>query len=156
MHRIEVGSVSRLVGLLEILEDMGSTVDIAKLDDSLDEERTTLMNLLDDGESLQLITVTNGDVSLTETGRKLVNSNLEERKKMLKELIKGVEPFHSTIEFFKSSRTKSVLKEDLERFLSETFPTGDNEDILRTTLNWGRYTKLLSYDSDEGHVLLLD
>lgn len=156
MHRIESGSVSRLFGLLEILEDMGSTVDIAKLDDSLDEERTTLMNLLDDAESLKLIVITNGDVTLTETGKKLVNSNVQERKAMLKELIKEVEPFYSTLKYLRSSESKSALREDLEGFLNENFPTGSNEDLLRITLNWGRYTKLLSYDSDEGHVILRD
>lgn len=156
MHRIESGSVSRLFGLIEILEDMGSNVDIAKLDDSLDEERTTLMNLLDDAESLQLISVTNGDVSLTETGKKLVNANVEKRKVMLKDLIKKVEPFNSIVKYLGSEETKSALKDDLERFLNENFPTGSNEDVLRVALAWGRYTKLISYDSDEGHILLLD
>ncbi len=39
MHLIETRGTGDIVGLLEILEDMGKPVDIARLDDSLDEER---------------------------------------------------------------------------------------------------------------------
>lgn len=156
MHRIESTGVGSLLGLMEILEDMEKTVDIAKLDDSLDEERTTLMNLLDDAESLGLISISNGDVSITELGRKFLNANVSERKRILKEALKEVEPFHSIINYMRSSGTMEITKEDLEKFLEENFPSGNNDDIIRVILNWGRYTKLLNYDSDEGKLILLN
>ena len=53
------------------MEDIGKPTDIAKLDDSLDEERTMLMNLLDDAESLKLIEISNGDVSIIIIGPSL-------------------------------------------------------------------------------------
>ncbi|MEM0127545.1 MAG: AAA-associated domain-containing protein [Thermoplasmatales archaeon] len=145
-----------MIGLLEILEDLGSPTDIAKLDDSLDEERTTLMNLLDDAESLLMIKVYNGDVALTETGRRFLNSSIEERKKELKELIKNVEPFNSLIGYYKAKNVAELPKEEVNSFLNETFPPGENDNTFRILLNWGRYTKLLSYDSDEGIVKLSD
>ncbi len=156
MHRIESTGVGSLLGLMEILEDMDKPVDIAKLDDSLDEERTTLMNLLDDAESLGLISVSNGDVIITDLGKKFLNSNVSDRKRILKESLKNVEPFNSIINFIKSSGTSEIQKEDLERFLEDNFPSGNNEDIMRVVLNWGRYAKLLNYDSDEGKIILLN
>jgi NitT/TauT family transport system ATP-binding protein len=156
MHRIESTGVGSLLGLMEILEDMDKPVDIAKLDDSLDEERTTLMNLLDDAESLGLISVSNGDVIITDLGKKFLNSNVSDRKKILKESLRNVEPFNSIINYIKSSGFNEIQKEDLERFLEDNFPSGNNEDIMRVVLNWGRYAKLLNYDSDEGKLILLD
>ncbi len=156
MHRIESTGVGSLLGLMEILEDMDKPVDIAKLDDSLDEERTTLMNLLDDAESLGLISVANGDVIITDLGKKFLNSNVSDRKKILKESLKNVEPFNSIINYLKSSGTNEIQKEDLERFLEDNFPSGNNEDIMRVVLNWGRYAKLMNYDSDEGKLILLN
>ncbi|MEM0127156.1 MAG: AAA-associated domain-containing protein [Thermoplasmatales archaeon] len=156
MHRIESSSPSRIIGLMEILEDLGTTTDIAKLDDSLDEERTILMNLLDDAESLNMIKVDNGDVSLTDTGRKFLSSSIEERKKQLKELIRNVEPFNSLIAYFKAKNVTELPKEEVSAFLSETFPPGENDNTLRVILTWGRYTKLISYDSDDGIVRLND
>ena len=156
MHRLETSSPNSLIGLLEILEDIGKSTDIAKLDDSLDEERTMLMNLLDDAESLNLITIANGDVTLTETGKKFLDSSIPQRKKMLKGLVKDVEPFHSLINYFKSLGTTAVAKEDVGRYLSEIFPPGENDDTIRVVLNWGRYTKLFSYDSDVGLIVFQD
>ncbi|MGC8547107.1 MAG: AAA-associated domain-containing protein [Thermoplasmata archaeon] len=156
MHRIESTGVGSLLGLMEILEDMDKPVDIAKLDDSLDEERTTLMNLLDDAESLGLISISNGDVIITDLGKKFLNSNVSDRKKILKESLRNVEPFNSIINYIKSSGTNEIQKEDLERFLEDNFPSGNNEDIMRVVLNWGRYAKLLNYDSDEGKIILLN
>ncbi|MGC8645262.1 MAG: AAA-associated domain-containing protein [Thermoplasmata archaeon] len=156
MHRLESNSPNSMIGLLEILEDLGSPTDIARLDDSLDEERTMLMNLLDDAESLSMITISNGDVSLTETGKKFLNSSIEERKRTLKELIKNVEPFNSLINYFRARNVKEIPKEEISNFLSETFPPGENDTTFRTMLNWGRYTKLLSYDSDDGILRLND
>jgi NitT/TauT family transport system ATP-binding protein len=156
MHRIESTGVGSLLGLMEILEDMDKPVDIAKLDDSLDEERTTLMNLLDDAESLGLISVSNGDVIITDLGKKFLNSNVSDRKKILKESLRNVEPFNSIINYIKSSGFNEIQKEDLERFLEDNFPSGNNEDLMRVVLNWGRYAKLLNYDSDEGKLILLD
>ncbi len=156
MHRIESTGVGSLLGLMEILEDIDKPVDIAKLDDSLDEERTTLMNLLDDAESLGLITVSNGDVSITELGKKFLNSSVSDRKKILKESLKSVEPFNSIIKYMKSLDTNEIQMEDLERFLEDNFPSGDNEEIVRVVLNWGRYAKLFNYDSDEGKLVLLN
>lgn len=156
MHRLESTSPNSLIGLLEILEDIGKATDIAKLDDSLDEERTTLMNLLDDAESLQMIRISEGDVSLTETGRKFLNANIEQRKNSLRGLIKQVDPFHSLVNHFRSLKARELEKEDVDRFLEENFPPGDNDDVFRIVLNWGRYAKLLSYDSDVGLVILHD
>ncbi len=156
MHRVESRSPGSLIGLLEILEDLDRPVDIAKLDDSLDEERTTLMNLLDDAESLSLIAVTNGDVSLTEIGRKFLKASIGERKKTLKSLLREVEPFHSLIQYYQGLNTREVPRDDLGRFLIENFPAEDNQEIFNMLINWGRYTKLLSYDSDVGYVVLHD
>jgi NitT/TauT family transport system ATP-binding protein len=156
MHRLETTSPNSLIGLLEILEDIGKSTDIAKLDDSLDEERTMLMNLLDDAESLKLLTVSNGDASLTEIGKKFLDSNIEQRKRLLKALVKDVEPFHSLINFFKSLNTTEVPKEDVVRYLGEIFPPGEHDDTFRVVLNWGRYTKLFSYDSDVGLIVFQD
>lgn len=156
MHRLETSSPNSLIGLLEILEDIGKPTDIAKLDDSLDEERTMLMNLLDDAESLKLITLSNGDATLTETGKKFLNSNIEQRKQLLHTLVKDVEPFHSLIDYYKSHGTREIQKEEVGRFLREKFPPGEQDDTFKILLNWGRYTKLFTYDSDVGLVVMND
>jgi Uncharacterized conserved protein len=139
-----------LNGLLEILEDIGETVDIATLDDSLDEERTMLLNLLNDAEGLGFIEVTNGDVSLTQLGNRYLKADVDGRKKILKEVLVKIEPFNSVLSSLNEKEEMNM--EDLQNLISEMFPSDNPESTMKTLLNWGRYARIIDYDSDEDEV----
>ncbi len=150
MHLLETENVGDLNGLLEILEDIGKTVDIATLDDSLDEERTMLLNLLNDAEGLGFIEVTNGDVSLTQLGKKYLKGDVDGRKKILREVLVKIEPFNSVLKAL--SEKEQMDMEDLQNLTSEMFPSDNPESTIKTLLNWGRYARIIDYDSDEDEV----
>ncbi|HLH86035.1 MAG TPA: AAA-associated domain-containing protein [Thermoplasmataceae archaeon] len=154
MHVLETESVGDLVGLLEILDDINRTVDIATLDDSLDEERTTLLNLLNDAEGLGFINVDNGDVTLTPLGKKFLDANVSARKEILRDQLKNVEPFHTVIEQLRLSDDRSMARSDIEEILGERMQIADIESTFRVLLNWGRYSKLLDYDAEEERLFL--
>ncbi|MCL4332125.1 MAG: AAA-associated domain-containing protein [Candidatus Thermoplasmatota archaeon] len=145
---METRGTGDIVGLLEILEDLGKPVDLAKLDDSLDEERATFMNLLEDTEALGLVHIVRGDIGLTDLGRSFMSSDIDGRRKIILNQIRNVEPFHSLINLVFSSGKKEISKEDLEVFIEDNFPSDDNEITFGIIVNWGRYSKLLDYDSD--------
>lgn len=149
MHLLETENIGDIVGLLEILEDLGHTVDIATLDDSLDEERTTLLNLLNDAEALGLVNVQEGDVSLTENGTEFLKADIEQRKYVLRNLLVDLEPFSSLIRLLLASEERSMDREELEEFIGENFPSEDPESTFRLILNWGRYSRLVDYDADD-------
>jgi NitT/TauT family transport system ATP-binding protein len=155
MHVIETSSPGDLVGLLEILEDHGSPVDIARLDDSLDEERSTLMNLLKDAEALSLVEIHKGDVSLTTTGKNFMKSDIEGRRRILKSQLSRVDPFLSVIGMVRSKKENEITKEDLDQLIEIRFPSEDNEKTFRSIINWGRYSKILEYDSSTELITLL-
>lgn len=155
MHLLETRGVGDIVGLLEILEDVGKAVDIAKLDDSLDEERSTLMNLLNDADALGLLEIVNGDIFLTQLGKEFLKANIDGRKEILRKQIGIVEPFHSMIADFKSRSSEECTKEELEDFIRANFPSEDDVSTFDLIIGWGRYTKLLDYDSDEELITLL-
>ncbi len=150
MHLLETENVGDLNGLLEILEDIGKTVDIATLDDSLDEERTMLLNLLNDAEGLGFIEVTNGDVSLTQLGKKYLKGDVDGRKKILREVLVKIEPFNSVLKAL--SEKEQMDMEDLQNLTSEMFPSDNPESTMKTLLNWGRYARIIDYNSDEDEV----
>lgn len=155
MHLIETESIGEIVGLLEILEDMNKPVDIARLDDSLDEERTTLMNLLHDTEALGFLNIIDGDIVLTDLGRKFLQSDVSGRKNILKEQIVKIEPFNSLITKFEETGEDTMSREDLEEFIIEVFPSEDNRATFHLITNWGRYAKIIDYDIDTEKIILL-
>lgn len=155
MHLLETRGVSDIVGLLEILEDVGKSVDIAELDDSLDEERSTLMNLLNDVEALGLVEVEKGDIYLTALGKKFLKANIDGRKEILKGTIVSVEPFNSLLREFSSRDTKEMSRDEMEDFIRGNFPSENDVNTFGLIVGWGRYTKILDYDSDEEEITLL-
>lgn len=149
MHLLETENVGDMNGLLEILEDIGKTVDIATLDDSLDEERSTLLNLLNDAEALGFVDVSKGEVTLKPMGKKYVTAEVDKRKSILKSILANVEPFYSVIKTMKESRDAKMSMEDLQNLTGDMFPSDDPESIVKILMNWGRYARLIDFDSDE-------
>ena len=154
MQSLETENVGDLLGLLEILEDVGKSVDIATLDDSLDEERTTLMNLLNDGKSLGFLDVEKGDVKLTLLGKEFLKSDVNKKKEILKKQLIRVEPFVSLIKLFKNKENLELNREELFDFIKENFPTDNDESTFRMITNWGRYSRLIDYDVDTDEMFL--
>lgn len=156
MHLLETENIGDIVGLLEILEDLGKPVDIATLDDSLGAERTTLLNLLNDAEALGLVNVQNGDVSLTRYGTDFLKSDITDRKVKLREILLDIEPFSSLIKVVVASESKEIDREELEEFVAENFPSEEPQSTFRLILNWGRYSRLFDYDPDEELLTYID
>lgn len=156
MHLLETENIGDIVGLLEILEDLGRPVDIATLDDSLGAERTTLLNLLNDAEALGLVNVQNGDVSLTRYGIDFLTSDITDRKVKLRKILLDIEPFSSLIRVIVSGESKEIDREVLEEFIAENFPSDDPGTTFRLILNWGRYSRLFDYDPDEELLTYID
>ena len=155
MHNLETKNTGDLIGLLEILEDEDRSVDIAELDYILDEERTTLLNLLVDAEALGLIDVSSGDVKLTDLGRKFLKSDINERRDILREQLQQIEPFNSLMDLYRKSGERRISREDLYEFISNVFPSDDNDKTFGLIINWGRYSRLIEYDSDSEEMILL-
>ena len=154
MQSLETENVGDLLGLLEILEDVGKSVDIATLDDSLDEERTTLMNLLNDGKSLGFLDVEKGDVKLTLLGKEFLKSDVNQKKEILKKQLIRIEPFVSLIKLFKNKENLELNREELLDFIKENFPSDNDESTFRMITNWGRYSRLIDYDVDTDEMFL--
>lgn len=148
MRLIETESIGNLLGLLEILDDVNGPTDIAKLDDSLDHERATLMNLLEDARSMELVEISNGDVLLTPLGKKLMKAEIDDRKEILKSQIKKMEPFHTILAEVEKRKISTASKDDIMEILSTTFPSDVESKTFDMMITWGRYSKLLEYDSD--------
>lgn len=154
MHLIETESVGNLLGLLEILDDVNGPTDIARLDDSLDAERTTFMNLLEDARAMDLVKIAQGDVTLTPLGKKLMKGDIETRKTILRDQIKKLEPFHTIFKEIGRRKDHMATKEEIMELLSASFPSDTQGKMFETVITWGRYSKLLEYDSDSEELVL--
>ncbi|MEM0163023.1 MAG: AAA-associated domain-containing protein [Thermoplasmata archaeon] len=151
----ETKSVSVIIGFIERVSTFTTPTDLAKLDDDLGMEKTKFFNIVDDAERLGLVQIVDGNISLTELGQKFSNASIPERKVILKELIKYIEPFQTGILILSMDKDKKMDKNQFLEVMKERFYIENPEQMFDLLINWGRYTQLMGYNIDSNEVYLL-
>ena len=102
------------------------------------------------GEALQLLRLaqlSEGDLTLTEAGKKFANFGRDARKKLFAEHLMAYAPLISLIRRVLDERPSHTapaarFRNELEDYMSE-----DNaNETIKTAVSWGRYAELFSYD----------
>jgi len=144
-------SPTELTGLLVLLNDHRGTEDVALLADDLDLEIDEILPAIEYAQVLQLLKVSNGRATLTELGRKVLAGSIRERKTQLREQLKKTTLFKALLRALDSSPEHRLSENEVNRLIA--FTTAPADEFVQNIINWGRYTELFRYDSDQ-HVLL--
>ncbi len=154
MDLLETPSVSKIVGLVERVSDLKGPEDLAQIDDDLGIEKSEFFNIVDDAERLDLVKVVEGNIQLTDFGKKFVNSGIKERKVLLEKKLRDVEPFKTLLKVLEKDPDKKMKREKFLDIIRQNFYTVDPEKVFKVFVNWGRYAKLAGYsiDSDEVYI----
>ncbi|WP_291710634.1 AAA-associated domain-containing protein, partial [Bradyrhizobium sp.] len=138
-----------LSGLIETLAapPYEGHADLPVLAGSLQLEADEILHL---GESLQLLRfaqLSEGDLVLSEAGRRFAHLETDARKKLFAEHLVNYVPVMGLIRRVldeRPSHTAPVarFRNELEDHMSEE----DADDTLKTIVSWGRYAELFAYD----------
>lgn len=134
------------MGLLVLLADHKGSEDLARLADDLDLEIDEILPSSDFAEALDLVSVSDGRVTLTERGRKLLAGTIRERKTLLREQLRRTTLFKALVRALESSPERCLTDEEVTRLIE--FTTAHADDLVQNIINWGRYAELFRYDSD--------
>ncbi len=144
-------STNSLAGMLEEIAapPYNGKADLPHLADSLAMEIDDLFPL---GETLQLLKLADfeeGDIKLTPLGRRFVDMDIDQRKKVIGEQVLAHVPLASHIKRVLDERPShrapaTRFREELEDYMSEDYA----ERTLRTVINLGRYGELFAYDEN--------
>ncbi|HEY5599527.1 MAG TPA: AAA-associated domain-containing protein [Candidatus Manganitrophaceae bacterium] len=148
-------SSSKVIGLLEYLDDRNGKEDIYKLAEATHYETGELLSVIKMAEMLGLVETPGGDVTLVDLGRKLLKSKVGQRKAMIREQLKKMPIFQRLIDELQKSEGRRLSRESILEELSRYFPHENIEDLFKTVVNWGRYAELLGYSHDT-QTLYLD
>jgi NitT/TauT family transport system ATP-binding protein len=151
-----VGS-NLIAGMVEALagEPYNGRADLPALAGSLQYEADELLPL---GETLQLLhfaVLEEGDIALTEEGRRFAAADTDERKKIFAEALRTHVPIVNMIRQVLDQRwnhraSAERFRDELEDHMSPDYA----EDTLRAAIAWGRYAELFSYDEEAGQFSL--
>jgi NitT/TauT family transport system ATP-binding protein len=138
-----------LSGLLETLaaEPYNGHADLPVLAGQLQLEADEILHL---GESLQLLHFAqfkDGDLVLTEAGKRFANLDTDARKKLFAEHLLTYVPVMGLIKRVLDERPSHTapgarFRNELEDYMSEEYA----DETLKTIVSWGRYAELFAYD----------
>jgi NitT/TauT family transport system ATP-binding protein len=109
-------------------------------------------------ETLQMLSfaeVADGDIVLTEAGKRFAVAALPERKQIFAQHLMSYVPLAALIRRVLDERAshvapKSRFTDELEDYMTEQAA----EQTLRAAISWGRYAELFAYDDATGRFTL--
>ncbi len=138
---------------MDLVRAYNGKTDVAKLNIDLRVDIDELLPIIDTAEYLGLVNVQQGDISLTDLGKKALTARMIERKKIIRDQLQPLEPFSDIANLLKEKKELSRI--DLGRFIDRKFEhSGDIGRSVRLIISWGVFTALFEYDGESGRLFL--
>lgn len=148
-------TISEIIGLLEAINDAGGVEDAARLAADFDLELDEILPSIDGAELLGFVVTTDGNIELTADARKLLDASIQERKKIIRDKVAGVEIIKELRNELMQSNEHRMSKEDALKFIQRRIPSSDIESYFRIIINWTRHAGLIGYNSDSEEICLM-
>jgi len=147
-------SLTWVFGLLETLEDRGGRDDGYKIARDLQFKFGDLLKVMKAAEILGLVSTPAGDVVLEPLGRQFLESDVNQRKLIIREQLKRQGLFAYLIRLLRGQEELSLTKEVVLEHLAMLLPNESPEKMFSTIVNWGRFAELFGYSKDEDRFYL--
>ena len=109
------------------------------------------MDLLDFAETQE------GDLVLTEQGKRFAEADVQEEKKVFREqALANIRILRRIVDELEKTPSHILPEEHILQILQDHFGEQEAEAQLETAINWGRYAELFSYQDDRGIFRLED
>lgn len=153
MHPIARVSVGQILGLVEAIDEVGGTADAATISQEVEMDIDRLGPVIDAAEFLGFVKVSDGDLTITDLSRKVLHANVRERKKIIRDIVDDVPIFKEVMRMAKSAR-RPLSREEVLGAIAAQVGTHNADDFFKALVYWGRYTELVSYDSESEELTL--
>jgi NitT/TauT family transport system ATP-binding protein len=146
--------LSLVFGLLEILEDRGGREDGYKIARDFQFRFDELLKVMKSAEILGLVSTPTGDVVLEPLGKRLLESDVNQRKLLVREQLKQHGLFSYLVRLLRGQEDRSLQKEVILEHLAMLLPNEPPERLFSTIVNWGRFAELFGYNKDSDRFYL--
>ncbi len=141
-------SPGQVAGLVEQLRVRGGREDLFRLAADLGLEADDLLPVVEAADLLDLVEVVEGDVVLTEAGRRFAEADQAGRRRIFRRQLQDrVELVRELLKALGESPRRRILAEVFRTRLERVFSRAEAARQLETALAWARYAGLLGYDT---------
>jgi NitT/TauT family transport system ATP-binding protein len=141
-------------GLLEFIDDQGGREDGYKIARDLQFKFSDLLKVMKAAEILGFVTTPAGDVVLEPFGKQFLESDINQRKLLMREQLKKLSLFSYFMRLLRAQEDRSLTKEVVLEHLAMLLPSERPERLFSTIVNWGRFAELFGYNKDEDRFYL--
>ena len=139
-------SLSKAIGLLLVLES-GGGADLFDLTRRVRLELTHLLPVVKAAEILGWVTTPGGSVELTPEGTGFLRADVQERKRLLNAVLRGLFVFNIVVQALELSPAGEVDEGTVMGWYTTIFPQERPMRLMRTVVSWARYAALFEYSS---------
>ncbi|MHB8606528.1 MAG: AAA-associated domain-containing protein [Thermoplasmatota archaeon] len=143
-----------MTGVLEIVQDYGGDVDAARIAADYDLELDDLLPPIQAAELLGFATTPEGNVKLTDIGKKYLKASLIKRKSIFRDQVLKTAIFQDVLAKLKKMEDRRMTKSEVIEVLGFKLWTTTPELAFRTLVGWGRHSGVLVYDAKEESLTL--
>jgi NitT/TauT family transport system ATP-binding protein len=150
-------AISDVTGLIELVHNYEGKQDIYQIGRDLHLEVDDLLPLVEAADLLDLADVQEGDLILTESGKRFAEAGVLEEKQIFREqALQRIGILRRIVQDLEQDPEHVVSEEQYLELLKQHFSDDDAWSQLETIINWGRYAELFSYVEDRGVFRLED
>ena len=147
---MRIGSIA---GLLEIVEDRQR--DLYRLAQELQLEVDDILPIVEAAQLMALVTLKEGDISLTDIGKQFIAGGIAERKQITRnQLLNHIRLVQQISNLLQAKRNQRIPEELILDILECHFSPQEARQQLQTAIDWGRYAELYGYDEPAGEIFL--
>jgi NitT/TauT family transport system ATP-binding protein len=144
-------AISDVTGLIELVHASGDRADLYQLGRDLQLEVDELLPLVDAADLLNLADPQEGDLVLTEIGKRFAEADVLEEKQIFREqALARIGMLRRIVADLEQDPDHTVSEEVYLAQLQEHFSKDEAWAQLETIIDWGRYAELFSYMEDRG------
>ncbi|MGE4232522.1 MAG: nitrate/sulfonate/bicarbonate ABC transporter ATP-binding protein [Bacteriovoracia bacterium] len=146
--------ISTMIGLLEFIADLGGTTDIFALSQKIGKDFGSILYLAKAAELLELVETPRHTILLTDLGKRLVEGDINIRKRLLHELLAGLQIVKLSTQLLRTKDQFRIPIEQLEEKMAEWLPNENPHQVVETLISWGRFAEYFGYNDDTKEVYL--
>ncbi len=141
---------SEIIGLLEVLDDAGGSMNIFKLANQTESEFGHALAVTKTAELLDFVDTPKQTVVFTDLGKRFVRAETAERKRVLSEQIQRLAVFQALETWVEEGADGHTDRDAVLLKLQAHFPNERLEVLFDTLVAFGRYAEILSYNAQLG------
>ncbi len=148
-------NIGHVIGLMEIVRDHGGEMDVFGIDRFTDYDFGHTLAVLKAGEMMDFLDTPKNKVALTDTGRELLDDDINGRKALFRRQLKTLGTFQFVNRLLEEAKDHRLHKDVVAEELAIRLTSEDIERLFKTVVAWGRFAELFGFSADD-EVLYLD